>query len=270
MPLLQVVAVNRAANHPNLIHNDEYARSVGFRGGLVPGVDVYAYLTRLAVANFGKTWLERGEGEVRFIRPVYEGDQLDIEATGDGSDHLNIAASCDGEVRAVLSCRDGSEHEFDATDEIPEAPISEPKLRAEPQSFYNGMVLGSLTVAFTENACLSQLADVQETFDLYRIERIVHPGHLLRFADQVLSANVDLPPWLHAGSFIHHFGLVHWNESITVRARVLATYARKRHRFIELDVLALGIDGRPRFRVRPYKAIYKPFFPPPEGVRRQE
>jgi hypothetical protein len=254
--LLRVVAFNRAAEHPNRVHNDEYARTVGFRGGLVPGVDVYAYLTRPAVEHFGKRWLERGQGEVRFVRPVYDGDQLDIET----SDHLTVTASCGGEVRAVLTCREASTHELEQTDGIPETPVFAPKLKAVRESFHDGMVLGSLAVTLTERDCVNQLKEVGETLDLYRAERIVHPGHLLRFADEVLSANVDLPPWLHAGSFVHNFGLVHWNESMTVRARVMATYARKGHEFVELDVLACDSDGRPRFRVLPYKAIYKPFF----------
>ena len=253
---MRVVAFNRAIEHPNLVHNDAYARSVGFRGGLVPGVDVYAYLTRPAVEHFGRRWLERGEGEVRFVRPVYDGDHLDIET----SDHLTVTASCDGEVRAVLTCREASTHELEQTDAIPEAPVFAPRLKAARESFHEGMVLGSLAVTLTERDCVNQLAEVGETLDLYRAERIVHPGHLLRFADEVLSANVDLPPWLHAGSFVHNFGLVHWNESITVRARVATTYVRNQHEFIELEVLALGVDGDPRFLVRPYKAIYKPFF----------
>lgn len=259
---LRVVAVNRASNHPNLIHNDDYARSLGFQGGLVPGVDVYAYLTRPALEHFGRQWLERGEGEVRFVKPVYDGDQLEIEATHAGSRDLTIAARCAGEVRALLTARHGPTRELDGTDVIPESPVFDPKLKAARRSFHVGMVFGSLGVTLTEGQCKSQLAEVGETLDFYRLERIVHPGHLLRFADEVLSTNVDLPPWMHVGSSVRHYGLVHWNESLTVRARVIATFVRKRNQFIQLDVLMSGADGRPRMRVLPYVAIYKPFFRP--------
>ena len=258
--MLRVVAVNRASNHPNLVHNDEYARKVGFQGGLVPGVDVYAYLTRPAVEQFGETWLERGEGEVRFVKPVYDGDELDIDARHEGTGELAITARCAGEVRALLTARDGPMHEFDAADIIPESPVFEPKLKAARKSFYVGMVLGSQAVTFAESDCIRQLAEVGETLDVYRLLRIVHPGHLLRLADQVLSANVDLPPWLHIGSSVRHYGLVRWDESVNVRARVTATFGRKRNQFIQLDVLMSGVDGRPRMRVMPYTAIYKPFF----------
>ena len=39
-----VVAYNSARASENKIHDDEVARRFGFSGGLVPGVDVYAYM----------------------------------------------------------------------------------------------------------------------------------------------------------------------------------------------------------------------------------
>lgn len=257
---MRVVAVNRAFDHPNLVHHDDYARSVGFQGGLVPGVDVFAYLTRPAIEHFGRDWLEHGAGEVRFVKPVYHGDQLDIDTTHAGNGELTITARCAGEVRAFLTARHATTLAFDGPDIIPESSVFEPKLKAVRRSFFAGMVLGSLAVTLTESDCLTQLEEVGETLDLYRLERIVHPGHLLRFADQVLSANVDLPPWLHVGSFVRNYGLVHWNDSLSVRARVIGTFVRKRNQFIQLDVLMSGADGQPRMRVSPYTAIYKPVF----------
>ena len=41
-----VNAYNLAKNSENKIHDDSVARRFGFQGGLVPGVDVFAYMTR--------------------------------------------------------------------------------------------------------------------------------------------------------------------------------------------------------------------------------
>lgn len=231
----------------------------------MPGVDVYAYMTPLAVEHFGPEWLERGEGEVRFVRPVYDGDRLDIDATRGEGDELIIAARCFGEVRAQLIARDRSSSP--RSGEVPpkaaEGPspgISAPKLKASRNSFPEGLILGSLAVTLTDSDCSSQLAEVGEELDVYRLERIVHPGHLLRLADQVLSDNVDLPPWMHVGSHVHNYSVVHWNDSLSVRARVIGTFIRKRNEFIQLDVLMSAADGRLCMRVSPYTAIYKPFF----------
>src|SRR5258705_206429 len=84
MPALaphHVEAYNTAKVSENKIHDDEIARKFGFGGGLVPGVDVYAYMTHLPVGRWGRAWLERGTAECRFAKPVYDGDQVTVSAT---------------------------------------------------------------------------------------------------------------------------------------------------------------------------------------------
>jgi hypothetical protein len=49
----QVEAFNTAAQSENKIHDDAVARRFGFKGGLVPGVEVYAYMTHVPVARWG-------------------------------------------------------------------------------------------------------------------------------------------------------------------------------------------------------------------------
>ncbi len=66
----QVKAFNTAQQSENKIHDDAVARRFGFQGGLVPGVEVYAYMTHLPVARWGRAWLERGTAECRLIKPV--------------------------------------------------------------------------------------------------------------------------------------------------------------------------------------------------------
>ena len=82
----RVIAYNTALNSENKIHDDAVARRFGFTGGLVPGVDVYAYMTHPAVARWGRAWLERGTATCRFAQPVYDGDPATVTAaeTPDG------------------------------------------------------------------------------------------------------------------------------------------------------------------------------------------
>ena len=53
----RVEAFNASKESENKIHDDAVARRFGFRGGLVPGVDVYAYMTHLPVQRWGRAWL---------------------------------------------------------------------------------------------------------------------------------------------------------------------------------------------------------------------
>src|SRR5436853_2882822 len=81
-PLLthSVRAFNGAAASENKIHDDTVARRFGFAGALVPGVAVFAYMAHVPVAHFGRTWLECGQAECRFLKPVYDGDIARVTA----------------------------------------------------------------------------------------------------------------------------------------------------------------------------------------------
>ena len=73
-----VVAHNSATASANKIHDDQVARRFGFEAGLVPGVDVYAYLTHPPAAVWGLDWLTRGRVRARFGHPVYDGRRVEV------------------------------------------------------------------------------------------------------------------------------------------------------------------------------------------------
>src|SRR4051812_32948028 len=75
-----VVAHNLATESENRIHDDDVARQLGFGGGLVPGVELFAYLSHPFVAAWGEDFLDRGRLDVRFRRPVYDGERVQAVA----------------------------------------------------------------------------------------------------------------------------------------------------------------------------------------------
>src|SRR6266567_4180086 len=85
LPPYSVSAYNTAKASENKIHDDATAKRFGFKGGLVGGVHVYAYMSHLPVQRWGRAWLERGTGEARFDKPVYEGDIAQITAAEDSN-----------------------------------------------------------------------------------------------------------------------------------------------------------------------------------------
>src|SRR6266581_3500553 len=76
----RVAAFNTAHDSENKIHDDATARRFGFGGGLVPGVDVYGYMSHLPVMRWGRAWLDHGTAECRFFKPVYDGDTATVTA----------------------------------------------------------------------------------------------------------------------------------------------------------------------------------------------
>ena len=256
-------AFNTATTSDNKIHDDQVARSYGFAGGLVPGVDVYAYLTHAPVDRWGTAFLERGTMSARFHRPVYDGDEITVEAverrrraTRAPDDARSIRLG--GETCATASASlpatapdPPSVDDFAAGPIPPEPPPASPELLAARPEF------GSLEFGFHTQHAPSYLHDVGETLRLYSQERVAHPGWLLRSANYVLTANVRLGPWIHVSSSVQHHGLVHDGEEVSTRAHVVDDFERKGHKFVVLDVLIVADLTRPVMRVE-HTAIYEP------------
>src|SRR5271156_5808909 len=98
----RVSAYNTSKLSENKIHDDAVARKFGFSGGLVPGVDVFAYMVHLPVAKWGRAFLERGLIEARFVKPVYDGEIANVSSA-----ESNGVLSLEVESRGQL-CATGS------------------------------------------------------------------------------------------------------------------------------------------------------------------
>ena len=64
----RVEAYNTAKLSENKMHDDTVAKRFGFSGGLVPGVDVMAYMMHQPVAKWGRAFLERGLIDAPWLR----------------------------------------------------------------------------------------------------------------------------------------------------------------------------------------------------------
>src|SRR6201997_3110472 len=95
----RVEAYNTSKLSENKIHDDAVARRFGFSGGLVPGVDVMAYMMHVPVTRWGRAFLERGLIEARFVKPVYDGEIAEIRSIeSDGALALEVESR--GEICA--------------------------------------------------------------------------------------------------------------------------------------------------------------------------
>src|SRR5713226_3682372 len=81
LPEYRVSAAAPADPAENKIHEDRLARELGFRGGLVPGVIVYAWMTHPIIAPLGPACLDHGRFSVRFANPVYNHQPLTVQVS---------------------------------------------------------------------------------------------------------------------------------------------------------------------------------------------
>jgi hypothetical protein len=77
----QATAFNQSEDSSNQIHSDEMAKTYGFKGGLVPGVTVSAYLIHPAIEAWGTDWLKHGAAKVVVEKPLYDGYDFTVDVT---------------------------------------------------------------------------------------------------------------------------------------------------------------------------------------------
>lgn len=255
MECYQVRARNTAPDSENRIHDDRTAAAYGFRAGLVPGFTVYGYLTVPLVRKFGTAWLERGGMHVRFMQPVYHGDNVLVML----AENAVTARREDGTV-----CAAGEivwpQAEAPDPASYPEQALPEERPPASAASLVPGSILGTVrsTLALPDHAFLAQQ---DEPLPVYR-EGLLHPAALLSLCNQVLLQNVKLGPWIHLESDLRHFSLARNCDRLAARGRVVDCFERKGHRFVVLDILIIAAGDRLIQHVR-HTAIYEPRRPQP-------
>ena len=218
----------RAVNEPgsaNLVHDDAFARGLGYRAGLVPGATVYGYMTVLPDRHWGRAWRAGGTMSARFVRPFYDGEEVSVTAVEvAGGLHLE-ARNPEGDVCATGRATRAADGPEPAAGAYPASDL--PPERRPPLGVAEGDALGALRTAL-------------------RLE----PAWPPRLGNAVLMANVDLPPWIHVETRTRHLAEPQDGEPVEVRALVAGVWERRGHHFVDLDVLVLGESGRPAAHLR--------------------
>ncbi|MGJ5033826.1 hypothetical protein ACQR13_06975 [Bradyrhizobium sp. HKCCYLRH3059] len=251
-----VEAFNTAKQSENKMHDDSVARRFGFAGGLVPGVEVLAYMLHQPVAHWGRAFLERGLIEARFTKPVYDGEIAEVRAeeVGDG---LSLEVASKGEICATGSASLPASAPDIALAEYREVPAAAVRPLVSAESFAVGSWLGTAPRAWPGQAATAYLSEIRERDPIYANERFGHPGMLQRVMNRLLVDNVVLGPWIHVGSRMQLLSAIAEADEITARGRVVANYEKKGHRFVEIDALVVANGDRPLAHCH-HVAIYQP------------
>jgi acyl dehydratase len=252
----RVSAYNTAKLSENKMHDDTVAKRFGFSGGLVPGVDVMAYMMHLPVKKWGRAFLERGLIEARFIKPVYDGEIANV--SGEESDGvISIEVESRGQLCATGSASlPAAAPSFSISEFVETAAVTERK-QVDPTSYEPGKWLGTVPRAWAGEAATEYLTDVRERDPIYVREGLGHPGLLQRVMNKVLVDNAILGPWIHVGGRMQLLSAGKSGDELTARARVTGNYEKKGHRFVELDALVVA-NGRTPLAHCQHIAIYQP------------
>ena len=229
----------------NKIHDDDVAQQFGFTGALVPGVELFARITTPLVEAWGRDWLAGGRVDVRFRRPVYDGEELLVEVADGGA---LTATGADGVVRCLGSAaRTADRPDLTGLGEVTPAT----QLVRDP-------VVGPFP-SVHEDVTVEQndwyLDAVGEPLALYRENAWAHPGMLVKAVHRLLTHNVDLGPWIHTASDCHFLGVARLPARVTSHGRVTHVGRRGANDEVRYDALVLA-DGEPVLHVV-HTALYR-------------
>jgi hypothetical protein len=251
-------AYNSARASDNPLHKDDAAKKLGYAAGMVPGVDMYAYLTYAPVQRWGIEWLQSGGATVNLLKPVYEGDPCEVVITAETGQRLEADLCSGGAVKAkAVFKKGGGESARDALPEVPpRREIANPRVPADEASLTPGTPLGTIRKTLTRTDSPGFLADMRDDLPLYAEQGLVHPGYLLRMCNWAFSQNIALGPWIHTESHVQHFAPAHLDQAIEARPIVRANYEKRGHQWIEADVVLTDESGTLLTLVR-HIAIYR-------------
>jgi hypothetical protein len=264
LPEYRVSASPTHDSWENKIHEDGLARAFGFRGGLVPGVTVYSWMTHPVVAALGGAWLDHGTFSVRFAKPVYFGETVTVRASVAAHSKEDVTI----QTRVV---NDQDEVCATATMGLPLGPLLPlPDVTAYPAAslpaerplasrayLEQRTVLGTPQLILERAVADAFLEKVSEKLSMYRDgDAPAHPGIYLEQANRALDRNVRVSPWIHVESHGQHLSVPRVRDRLETRARVKNLFQGKGHEFVELDLLLLAEGSRAVATIR-HVAIYQ-------------
>jgi acyl dehydratase len=251
---LELIARNTAPDSDNKIHDDAEARRYGYAGGLVPGVTLYAYLTRLAVETFGAAWLERGRAECGFRRPVYEGERVRCEGEIVDGAALDLRVLRDGVVCAQGRAASGEGREPSGATVPLGGPVSEPLPDLSPGHVPIGVPLAPLHSVLTVEDAARYADDTDDPNPWYRGDSpfggpLVPPGWLAARQAPLIRHNFRFGPSIHVRSVIRHCAPAFAGRAYLTAGVIRDTYERNGNHYLVMDAETRDDQDRIVYRV---------------------
>jgi len=243
-----IVAHNYAEESENKMHSDGVAEEFGFKGGLVPGVAIYAYMTVPIAKALGAEWIERGAMTGKFIKPVYHEEPVRVVSKVSGTDPLRITISVLNENDTLCAVGEASlpdSHPPVHITDYPWVAMPETKLACTAESIPDDTPMGSInyTIDFPQQHGEFEpfLDEVRDSLPLYTgDDPVIHPAFIAAKANQLLVENVDLGPWIHTASDVRHHSLPDPGEKVTLQGYAAHSYNKRGHDITVLNLASIG------------------------------
>jgi hypothetical protein len=259
----QATAFNQVPHSANEIHGDKIAKAYGFKGGLVPGVTVSAYLCHPAVESWGADWLARGSADVNVLSPLYDGEAFEVEVTP-VSDTVYSAqlrrpdgtVSASAEVSLPMQTPIAPQRRHDAIGAKRAAP---PAVLEHMQQLREQ---GCCAAAFTwlpEHEMHTYLLDEAQLPLLHQMDGggLANMSYILGCSNWVLARNAYMNPWVHMATRSQNYAPMQMGTALVAEIAVTDLFTKKGHEFVDVQVALFDAEDSTCFASIDLRAIYR-------------
>lgn len=265
-------AFNQVPHSANEIHGDKVAKDFGFKGGLVPGVTVSAYLMHPAVEAWGQDFLARGHAQVKVISPLYDGElfKVDVESGNDEDESGAYSAKLmrpDGTVSATAKVHLANEKQLASPpvmrgDEL--ADRDTPALEATPKNMSRLRDSGCHAVKFhwrDDHEMKTYLRDAEKMPKLLQFASdgagFANMSFVLGCSNWILSRVAYMNPWVHLETTSQNFAPIPFDTGLIAEMEVLDFYNKKGHEFVDVRVNLFNAEDGTCHSAIDLRAIYR-------------
>ena len=258
-------AYNQVPYSKNEIHSDKVAKEFGFKGGLVPGVTVSAYLMHPAAVSYGMEFLERGFAHVQIKSPLYDKQNFEVEVQKEvyeiaGSGYRGVLRAERANLCATAKVR------------LPAIPIDSPLRRGDEISEKEDMPTMATRENFetlrktgckafrycwnSDHEMNSYLSDRTKMAKCFKIDGYANPSFILGVSNWVLASNVYMNPWLHMETRSQHYAAIPLDTVLVGEMEIKRVFEKKGHEFVDVMVNIFGVESNKCFASVELRAIY--------------
>ena len=235
-------ALNTAPNSENQIHGDDMAKEFGFKGGLVPGVTVSAYLLHPIIEKWGLDWLEKGWAKCKITSPLYDKENFSVYLNEISEN--KILSNLKNSNQVVTANAEAS-----LLEDIPEAPkIRNDKIAIE--NFQGPRASKNVWMKLKKDGCMAfeyfwggkdpliYLRDQNNLPDLLNPSKkgLSNLSFLLGCSNWALASSAYMNPWIHLQTTSQNYQALSFNSSVIAEIQVNEVFEKKGHEFVDVDV----------------------------------
>jgi len=256
-------AFNQAPDSANEIHGDKIAKQYGFKGGLVPGVTVSAYLIHPAITAWGMDFLERGYAHVRVGSPLYDFEQFTV----------NVLKETETSYEAELRRPDDT-LSANATVELKEMAETPPSRRGHPiaeRGYVGPAASFEVWEKLQHEGCKAFRYHWGSKHNMQTYVRdaslmpslltgdnaFANMGFILGTSNWVLASNAYMNPWVHLETYSQNYQPIAQDTTIITEMTVADFFEKKGHEFVDAELALFNEADDSCLTTIKLRAIYK-------------